>query len=209
MTIILLLLFSNDLVVAQSRCELRKNKDSIKVYVCQTNHAKIKIVRASFTMNSTYSEIVATFLDVENFSTWQYKTKCARVLKHISDSKLIYYAEIEVPWPLLNRDIILEMEIIQDPSIQCVTINCSALPEYIESMDNLVRVRTFHSAWTFKAIDKNKVEAEYVRYIDAGGLPSWLSNTFAALGPYETFLSLKKQVRSSKLSNSLIAGSKK
>ncbi len=76
----LLLLVSRGSTVAQSVCQLRKNKDSIKVYVCPTGHLKLRAVRRSFTVNASYSEILALFLDVTHFSNWQYKTKCASVL---------------------------------------------------------------------------------------------------------------------------------
>jgi hypothetical protein len=193
--IIFLLLFSKGPIAAQQACQLRKNKDSIKVYVCSTRHLKLKTVRGSFTVNASQSEIIALFLDVIHFSEWQYGTRAARVLKHISQNELIYYAVVEAPWPVMDRDIILQMKIIQDPFAQRVTISSNALPEYLEKKDNLVRVCTFHSTWTFKTIGLNKLQADYVSQIDPGGaLPVGLTTIFIALGPYETFRSLKLQI---------------
>src|SRR5882724_7311594 len=94
-SLILLLFLSKQLVVAQPNCQLKKNKDSIRVYTCPTYHSKFKTVKANFTINSTYSKIVSVLLDVENFGDWQYKTRRVRVLKKLSESEIIYYSEIE------------------------------------------------------------------------------------------------------------------
>ena len=151
----------------------------------------------SFMVNASYSEIIALFLDVDHFNEWQYKTRRAQVLKHISENELIYYAVVEAPWPFMNRDIILQMKITQDPLTRWISISSNALPEYMEKGDKLVRVHTFHAIWTFKGIGKNKIQAEYANQIDLGGLlPSWLTDIFVAQGPYETFRSLKQQIHS-------------
>ena len=185
--------------MGQSDCELRKNKDSIKVYTCKTGLSKFKAIKATFTVNATYSEFVAMLLDIENFNHWQYKISHAHVLQQISDEELIYYAEVETPWPVSNRDIIIKMKITQDPVTHWVTVSGNSLPDYFPKKENLVRVPTSHSLWTLKSIDASQIQAEYNIQVDPGGsVPAWLINIFAADGPYQTFRAFKDKIHSHK-----------
>jgi hypothetical protein len=184
-------------VHGQSDCELRKSKDSVLVYTCKAGESKFKAVKATFIINATYSEIAAMLLDIENFNHWQYKTSHARILKQVSESEVIYYTEVEAPWPMSNRDIIVHMNVTQDPVTKWMTVSGNSLPDYIEPKENLVRVRSSRSTWILKALDKSRIAAEYTIQIDPGGLvPAWLINIFAAEGPYETFRSFRNTIHS-------------
>jgi hypothetical protein len=185
--------------MGQSDCELRKNMDSVKVYTCKTGLSKFKAIKVKFTVNATYSEFVAMLLDIENFNHWQYKTRHAHVLEQISDRELIYYAEVEAPWPVSNRDIIIKMKVDQDPVTHWVTVRGNSLPDYLPKKDHVVRVPTSQSLWILKSIKRSQIQAEYDVQVDPGGsVPAWLINIFAADGPYQTFRAFKDKIHSHK-----------
>ncbi len=196
LTSITLLLLSPMDSISQPDCVLRKNQDSIKVYTCKADQSKFKAVKARFTVNATYSELASMLLDIENFNHWQYKTIHARVLKNISESELIYYAEVEAPWPVSNRDVVIQMKMAQDTVTKWLTISGKSVPDFIPKKNHLVRVPVSNSKWIVKSINKSRLEAEYIVQIDPGGsVPAWLVNLFAADAPHETFRAFREKIR--------------
>jgi START domain len=196
---LILILVSSASAIGQADCELRKNMDSIKVYTCKAGQSKFKAVRATFTVLATYSEMVGMLLDIEKYPQWQYKTSSTKVLKQVSSSELIYYAEVEAPWPVSNRDVIIQMKVTQDPVTKWVTVTGNSVPDYVPKKNHLVRVRASHSTWTLKSIRKSVIQAEYNIQINPGGsVPAWLINIFAAEGPYQTFRTLRENIHAHK-----------
>src|ERR1700712_2655695 len=89
---------------AQNDWQLRQDKEGIKVYTKNIDNAALKAIKAVFTINASLSALTAVLLDVNSTRDWVYATKKIQLLKQISPAELIYYSEVEIPWPVSNRD---------------------------------------------------------------------------------------------------------
>jgi hypothetical protein len=194
-----LLLFSCLHVVAQSDWTLKKDKDGIRVYSRTSSCSKFNELKAEFTIHSKLSELAAVLLDVDDHFQWSYSTKSSYLLKKISDSELVYYTQINSPWPVANRDLIVHQLITQDPVSKVMLIKADCLRGYVPSQKSVVRVLSSRSTYTVIPLDGNTIQVDYYLEIDPGGsVPAWLVNIFSTKGPYESFKNLRQQVLQSK-----------
>ncbi|HTJ48495.1 MAG TPA: START domain-containing protein [Cyclobacteriaceae bacterium] len=195
----LMLLSTFSVLFAQTDCVLRKDEDSIKVYTCHNEGSKFKSIKSDFTINTTFSTLVSMVLNIDNYNQWQYNTVNPKILKRISDHEIIYYVEVEAPWPVSNRDMIIHLIVKQDPTTKTVTMTADSEPDYIPHKEGLVRVPMSKSTWTVKRLSSKKLEVHYAIKIDPGGsVPAWMVNMVCAEAPYVSFSNLKSKIKSLK-----------
>src|SRR6187549_2986696 len=87
----LVLLFLPTMGMAQSNCELKKEKDNIKIYGCEVEGSELNDIRIEFEVNSTIEKYIPIVLDVTHYDEWRYRESNHKLLKKINDSELIYY----------------------------------------------------------------------------------------------------------------------
>jgi hypothetical protein len=181
------LLIISQPLLAQKECDLKLDKDSVKIWTCPSANTKYKSVRSTFLMRGYPSQLAALVLDFDNHKKWQYKTNSASLLKKIDDRHYIFYTDIDAP-VVSDRDFVIDMKINQDPKTKILTIDLVSVPDYIPPKDGLVRVPFSKAQWTVKEIGKGYVQIDYFIEIDLGGsVPPWIVNTFAHQGPHETY----------------------
>jgi hypothetical protein len=181
---------------AQNDCQLKKQKQDLKVYTCSSPESKLKVLKAEMVIEDTsFKELLAFVRDINNCVTWQYNTIEAAALE-TRDNATIYRTVIEAPWPASNREMILELTSSFDSAKNELTIVSRSIDyEYPES-DDLVRVPFALGKWQVAAIEKNSLRVLYTLRIDPGGsVPAWLINMAMAEGPYTSFSNLKEELR--------------
>lgn len=184
----------------QSDCELRKDQDSIKVYTCPSSNSNFKSIKASFTINTTFSRLASMILNIENYDRWQYNTVNPRILKTISDREVIYYVQIKAPWPVSDRDMICHLTISQDPVTKVVRIDASGKPNFLPPKEGFERVPMSKARWIVKSLGKNRLNVEYSIQIDPGGsVPAWMVNMVSAEAPYVSFKNFKNKIKDQKI----------
>ncbi len=187
---IFLSIFSRS-IQAQKDCNLKLDKDSVKIWTCPSVNTKYKSVRSTFIMKGYPSQLAALILDFDNHKKWQYKTNSASLLKKVDDRHYIFYTDIDAP-VVSDRDFVIDMKFNQDPKTKILTIDLVSVPDYIPPKDGLVRVPFSKAQWTIKEISKGLLQIDYFIEIDLGGsVPAWIVNTFAHQGPHETYKGMR------------------
>lgn len=180
---------------AQQEWKLKSEKNNIKIYTSPSPDSKIKALKVVCPIDARLSQLAAVLLDINATTEWVYKTKLAVVQKQISPSEAIYYSEIDMPWPLSDRDFIARIKVTQNPTTKIVTVDTENLPDFLPVKKDIVRVRHSEAKWIFKPLTNNKVLIEYILVVDPGGsIPVWLVNMFSTKGPFECFQKLKEQI---------------
>ena len=173
--------------------ELRKDKNGIKVYTRNNTNTGIIEYKAVTIVHAEISKLIAIINDVENFPAWVANCESARVIESINDSLRIEYFKTDVPWPLDDRDVALEVRTVTNTE-KHYEATMNAVPKAIPEKENIVRIKKAKGKWVFKKIDKNRVEITYQFYGDPeGNIPLWIINLFIVSGPYKTLLNLKEQ----------------
>lgn len=179
---------------AQVGCKLRKDEDSIKVYTCNTDTSKFKLIKVECTLNASLQKTENTLLDFGNYVRWQFNTTESRVLKKISESEFIYYAIVEAPWPVTDRDMVIHFKVTHLDNQLVISANSEK--GFFPDKKDLLRVPASQAQWIITEKKKNQLEINYSIQIDPGGsVPAWLVNWVCANAPLQSFKGLKKQIK--------------
>jgi hypothetical protein len=181
------------MVHAQTSWDLKKDEDGIKVYTGIVPNSNIKEVRVTCILDASLSSLTALLLDAKAHEQWVYNTKSSYLVKQLGASSQIYYSEISMPWPLTNRDLVMEINISQKPGTNIMYVAEHAVTEYVPVNKNKIRVTTSKVNWTITPIANNQLRVEYIGIADpVGDVPAWLVNSFSTNGSFETFKKLKE-----------------
>lgn len=163
----------------------KNEKDGVKTYYKKTSDVhEIKMVTS---MKAPLSGIVKLLNEVENYTTWGYKISEAKFLKRTNDKEFYYYSKIDFPWPLDDRDIIVQAKLEQDSASKRVTCTSHAKPNYLPENKDVVRMKITTTKWTIVPGTGGWCYIEYYIYADPGGnIPDWLVNMAIDVGPLET-----------------------
>lgn len=174
--------------------KLKKESGSVKVYTANVEQSDFKSVKVECTVHGTFSQVVAALFDVNRHHEWVFNCKSAKLLKTVGANELIYYSEMEVPWPATNRDLIAHLK-VQQTAPNVVTIESHSEPVYIPEQGGLVRVKLSKAQWKLTAMGNNTIRIDYVVQFDpSGAVPAWLTNMFVTKGPMETFEKLQSRI---------------
>ena len=175
--------------------ELKKFENGITIYTRATETSNYKELKAIFQIKSSLSSVIALLNDVETYPQWVYRCETSKVLKKNSEQNLIRYQTIVAPWPVDNRDVVVEVHTYQDPKTKIVYQKVTPLPDYSPQLKGHVRIREFRATWTLKPLKNGVVEVEYELLVNpAGAIPAWIVNMALVDGPYETSMKMKERI---------------
>lgn len=171
-------------------------KEGIKVYSKSVTTSKVKALKVECVLNTNLSSIVTLLLDIPATKEWVYHTKSCILLKQVSPSELYYYSEVNLPWPLENRDFVAHVKVTQDKTTKVVTVEAPAIPGMVASKSGIVRVPHSVGYWVITPLDNNNIKVSYSLQVDPGGvIPAWAVNALSSQGPLESFLNMKKMLK--------------
>src|ERR1700709_1002140 len=156
-TVLLNIFYGN----AQQDWKLKSDRDNVKIYTSPSTDSKIKALKVVCVLDAKLSQMTAVLLDVNAGTEWVYKTKSATTLKQLSPAEVIYYSEIDMPWPLTNRDFIVRIKVSQNPTTKIVNVDTENLPDYLPAKTDIVRIRHSDAKWVLKPFGKNQIIIEY------------------------------------------------
>lgn len=186
-------------LVQQKDCELRKSAEGIEVYTCKMADSKINSIQSTFSVSSSFGALSEALFDLKNFHKWQYKIVKTEMLKSISKNEFVYRAELQTPWPVSNRDLILHVKMVPTSNSNEYHFSAIGKPDFIPPREGFVRVPVSEAHWYIKVIGKTNIQIKHSILIDPGGsIPAWLMNLSLAEGPYETFKNLRTYLASGK-----------
>jgi len=188
------LLFSVLTAAAQGPWELKKNENGIAVYTRKAAKGNIKELRVVCELDATKVQLVNTLVNISDYNSWVYSNKKSTVLKTVTSEDIIYYTQSHLPWPIKDRDLIVELSI--KPTPEMLNIIAKSLPNYLPKNNNYVRVPYSLAQWKVTQAPGNKLNVDYTFSVDPGGsIPSWLVNATLTIGPYNSFMKLKELLK--------------
>jgi len=191
------MLFGLSTVMAQGKWELKKDENGIEVFTRKAAKGNIKELRVICELDATKVQLINTLEDISDYNSWVYSNKKSTVLKTITPQNIIYYTESHLPWPIKDRDLIIELNIM--PTQDVLNIVAKSLPGYLPQNNNYIRVPYSLAQWKVTQAPNNQLKVDYTFSVDPGGnIPSWLVNATLTIGPYNSFLKLKEILKAQK-----------
>jgi hypothetical protein len=181
---------------AQNNWTLQKEKDGIKISSRPAAGSQFKDIRVELDLPGNIDQLAAILLDIPHYTEWAYATKRSVLIKVLGPGKLIYYSEIEVPWPATNRYFYAQFELTKnlvEHSLQLVSVSLS---DYGPVPKDLVKVPFSKGSWMVSTLSKNSIHIDYILQLNPGGsLPAWVLNLFSTKGPMGTFENIKHKMK--------------
>lgn len=175
--------------------QLKKDEKGVTVYTRLAENSAFKELKAVACIKTSISSIVGLLYDFEKYPEWVYKCGASGTLKTISEKELIHYQTVIAPWPISNRDFIVNIKIRQDEITKVVYIKSYATGTYIPVFPDYVRIMNFNASWTLTPKKDGTVEIVYQLLVDpAGAVPAWAVNMAIVDGPFETMNKIKERV---------------
>lgn len=177
---------------AQDNWELKKNENGIAVYTRGITNEKLKEIRVVCELPGTTADLLRVLQNVSGHAQWVYLTEKATLIKKLNPHALVYYTITDMPWPVTNRDLVIEFSYQEVPGTQRLTIQAKSVTGYVPPQKGYVRVPYSLATWEVVPMAKDKLKIDYIFRVDPGGtIPAWLVNMAAATGPYNTFVKLR------------------
>ena len=180
-----------NLQFAQEVWELEAEQDGITVFTRDVPNKKYKEFKATTVVDASMHSLLALFKSVEKMPEWLSNCADSELLQSQDFWHQISYLELDVP-VLRNRDMILEMNIVQDTVLNAMRIDMQSRPDLHPEMKRKIRIHDISGYWICKPLDNGKMYIEYSMYVDPSGIiPAWLYNKKIKNDPIETLSNLK------------------
>lgn len=183
---------------------LKKDKDDIKVYVRTESDSGLPEFKGVTKIAAPMSSLVAVLRDVEEYPNLFPGTKAAKLLENGKD-KQICYMHYGCPFPVSDRDGIYRSSFFQDVKAGISSFSFVALPDYLPTNSDKVRINNSKGLWTLTLQSDGSVEVVFQQYADLGGnIPNWLIKLFSVNIPFKALNSLRHQVQLPKYTTAAI-----
>lgn len=177
---------------------LAKDKEGVKIHTRKIDGWGIKEYKATTTIKGSLSKIIATLKNVNARPDWVHNTLEAIDLERPSAEVLWMYNRIDAPWPVSDRDNIIEFT-FSYPSDNTARIDMRVIQSHKKapSYSGVVRIKKLKGHWTFKDKGNGYVEVKEQLVADPGGsLPDWVVNWGVVDVPHKSMTNFKKYIES-------------
>ncbi|KUI99187.1 hypothetical protein [Vibrio sp. MEBiC08052] len=168
---------------------LYKTHGSVKVYSHKTttNHIEVKAVAI---VKAIPGALVALLHDAQRGPEWI--ANCRQVvIETKSAHERIIHVYYSAPWPVEDRDMVIDSVIHYDPQAQKLTISVQDVGDQYPLERNYVRMKDVSGEWQAIRLNHQQTQISYQGQGSAAGhIPLWLENKLLLSSTYETFLNM-------------------
>jgi len=192
LSILAVLALSSSILYAYNNSwRLVKDAEGIKVFNRKVGNSPLNESKAITIVKAQINEVYDMVLGIDNIPKWMFKVSRCEMLKQESDDTFFVLAEIDAPWPIYDRDLILRFDITERSATK-ISCKLTGVPDYIKPRENFVRIPYYKGAWHWTQLNTNDVEIVQQSHIDPGGaIPKWLANAASSEAPFNTLRNMR------------------
>jgi hypothetical protein len=172
-----------------------KEKDGIKLFTGLYPGERIKSYRGIAVINAEPSRTFAVLEDVYHTDWWDKNISVIRVLSYERNKSARYYLVYDLPWPVIDRDLCVDVSVVFTITSKTGTIIARPSPNCIPTNSDQVRITAYRQSWEVKPAENGKTLVILEGFVDPGGsIPDWISNMLIIDAPYKIIRDLKKKL---------------
>ena len=172
-----------------------KEKDSIKIYTRVESGRTLKSYKAITDINAPVEKIFTLMEDINNTDWWDKKLTHIKVLLYEKNKRVQYYMVYNLPWPVTDRDLCVDVKITIDTVTGECKFNAVALNGVIPERSDMVRIKDYRQTWTIIPASKEMTHVVLEGFVDpAGIIPNWISNMLIIESPIKAITGLKERM---------------
>jgi hypothetical protein len=196
---VIILIFSFTLILSFSMSaqtwDFIKEKDGIKIYTRKDAGKSLESYKGETYIKAPAEKVFALIEDVNNTDWWDKNLTEIKVLFYEKNKKAQYYLVYDLPWPVTDRDLCVDVTVTSDMVTGDRKIIAIPLPGVIPERNDMVRIKDYRQTWT--VIPKGKETSHVILegYVDpAGNIPDWISNMLIVDSPIKIISGVRKNM---------------
>jgi len=181
-------------LVAQS-WDLAREQDGVKVYTRQEAGKSLKAYKGTAIIRASAEKIFSLIEDVNHTDWWDKKINQIKVLQYEKNKRAQYYMVYNTPWPLINRDLCVDVTVNIDPVRSVYRISAVPLNGTFPEQEDRIRIKDYRQTWTVSPEGDSSAQLVLEGYLDpTGDIPVWLSNQLITQSPINAILEVKQRM---------------
>ena len=172
-----------------------KEKEGIKIYTRKEAGKPLRFYKGVTDINAPAEKIFALMEDVYNTDWWDKNLTQIKVLLYEKYKRAQYYLVYDLPWPVTDRDLCVDVTITIDPVTGERKITAVSLNEVIPEYNDMVRIKDYRQTWTIIPAGKEMTHVILEGFVDpAGSIPGWISNMLIIDSPFKVISGVKERM---------------
>ena len=157
--------------------QLEKDADGVQIYVRQMDGTSYRQVKAVTKVAASLGGMVSLIKDDKASPQWMDRVEKFETVKQISPNEWYTYAEVGIPWPFKNIDMVTQNTLSQATD-RNVVISIRNAPGFLPKRKDKSRVIRAQGSWLLVP-KKDGILVEYIFQAKPEGLalPPWLVNS--------------------------------
>ena len=193
----LLCLMAAPLLADDNAWTLRKDEDGIQIFTRSVDGSKYDEVRATTQIKGRVSSVVALLQDPAYVPKLNDIISLVRLHEQLAADESMVYMQMEMPWPVSDRDILTHRRVVQDDDSKVVTITELATTDVLPQEKGFIRVVQSRQQWTLTPHADGTVDLDWITHTDPNGsLPSSLVNYLSVGVPHGSMTVLRDAIES-------------
>lgn len=179
--------------VAAQSWDFIKETEDIKIYTRIEAGMSLKSYRGVTDINAPAEKIFALMEDINNTDWWDKKLNHIKVLLYEKGKRAQYHMMYDLPWPVHDRDLCVDVSITFDQLTGERRINAVSLNGVIPENNGMVRIKDYRQTWTIVPASNEMSHIVLEGFVDpAGTIPDWISNMLIIESPIKAISGLRE-----------------
>lgn len=173
-----------------------KEKDGIKLYTREEAGKSLKSYRGLTDINAPAEKIFAMMENINDTDWWDKNLTQIKVLFYEKYKRAQYYLVYDLPWPVIDRDLCVDVTIKIDTVTGERNITAVSLNGVIPERNDKVRIKDYRQSWTLIPAGKEMTHVVLEGFIDpAGSIPDLISNMLIIDTPVKAISGARERMR--------------
>jgi hypothetical protein len=175
--------------------EFVKEKDGIKIYTRKENGKELKSYKGVADMKFPASRVFELIEDVNHTEWWDKNLSGISVLQYKRFHSAKYHLVYDLPWPVTDRDLFVEVKIqIDSASGERKVISFPLVVKAPQAKD-MIRITDYHQTWTITPEGNERSHVVLEGYVDpAGSIPDWIVNMILVDSPLKVIQNIRDEL---------------
>ena len=172
-----------------------KDKDGVKIYTQTEPGKSLKSYKGITDIKAPAAKVFALIEDVNHTEWWDKNLSQIKVMQYEKNKRARYYLVYDLPWPVTNRDLCVEVTATYDPATGAGKIVALPLEGIVPDHKDMIRIRDYKQTWTVTPAGKDVAHVVLEGFVDpAGTIPEWLTNMLIVDSPLKIIGGVKERL---------------
>ena len=175
--------------------QMVKEKEGIKIYTRKETGKSLKSYKGITDIKAPADQVFELIEDVNHTDWWDKNLSQIKVMQYEKYKHARYYLIYDLPWPITDRDLCVDVTVSLDPKTGIGTITAVPLAGVVPENKEMVRIKEYRQTWLITPAGNNLSHAVLEGFVDpAGSIPDWLINMLIVDSPYKIISGVKERV---------------